>query len=54
MRTNPQWSEWSLEPDTTTAEHQNSSTTNKGKNVTSNNTLIDVNKDDSRKYENTK
>jgi len=50
---NPQRSEWSLEEDTI-AERQNSSTTNKVKNVTSNNTLIDVNKDDSRKYEKTK
>ncbi len=50
---NPQRSEWSLEEDTI-AQRQNSSTTNKVKNVTSNNTLIDVNKDDSRKYEKTK
>ncbi len=53
MTTNPQWSEWSLEEDTT-AGHQNSSTTNKEKNVTSNKTLVDVNKDDSRKYGKTK
>ncbi len=49
----PQWSDWSLE-EGTIVERQNSFTTNKENNMSSDNTLIDVNKDESRRYEKTK
>ncbi len=49
----PQWSDWSLE-ESTIVERQNSFTTNKENNMSSDNTLIDVNKDESRRYEKTK
>ncbi len=50
---NPHWSEWSLEEDTID-QRQDPSTQNKDNNVASSSTSIDVNKDDSRKYEKTK
>ncbi len=53
MTKNPQRSEWSLEEDTI-IQRQNPSTKNKENNVASSSILIDVNKDDSRKYEKTK
>jgi hypothetical protein len=49
----PQMSDWSLE-EGNIHERQNSFNTNKKNNVTSNNTLIDVNIDEFRRYETTK
>jgi hypothetical protein len=53
MTKTPQLSDWSLE-EGITVEHQHSFTTNKENNATSIDTLIDVNKDQSRRYEKTK
>ncbi len=53
MTKNPQRSDWSLEEDTI-IKCQNSFTTNKESNLISINTLIDVNKDESRRDEKTK
>jgi hypothetical protein len=53
MTKNPQRSDWDLQ-EGTTVERQNAFTTNKENNVSSINTLIDVNKDGSRRYEKTK
>jgi hypothetical protein len=50
MTKNPQRSDWSLE-EGSIAERQHSFTTNKENNATSINTLIDINKDQSRRYE---
>jgi hypothetical protein len=53
MTKTPQRSDWSLE-EGTIVERQNSFITNKENNMTSNNIFIDVNKDESRRYEKTK
>ncbi len=53
MRKTPQWSDWSLE-ESSIVERQNLFITNKKNNMTSNNILIDVNKDESIRYEKTK
>jgi hypothetical protein len=53
MTKNPQRSEWSLEEDTI-IQRQNPSNKNKDNNVASSSIMIDVNQDDSRKYEKTK
>ncbi len=50
MKKIPQLSDWSLEEDSI-VKRQNSFTTNKENNMTSNNTLIDSNKDETRRYE---
>ncbi len=53
MTKNPQWSDWSL-GEGATVQCQKSFTTNKENNATSSNILVDVNKDESRRYEKTK
>ncbi len=53
MTKNPQRSDWSLEEDTI-FQRQNPLITNKENNATSNNTSVDVSKDESRRYEKTK
>jgi hypothetical protein len=53
MTKNPQWSDWSL-GEGAIVQCQKSFTTNKENNATSSNILVDVNKDESRRYEKTK